>query len=98
MEDKKGEGVVILDVRGLSSVTDFFVICTATSERHSRTLAEHIRKSFREENIMAYHVDGLPEGLWVVVDYIEFILHIFVEEKRKLYALEKLWGDAKRIE
>ena len=47
---------------------------------------------------MAYHVDGLPEGIWVVMDYIDFIVHIFIEDARKLYALEKLWGDAKRIE
>lgn len=90
--------MVILDVRGLSSVTDFFVVCTATSERHSKTLAEHIKISFKSENVMAYHVDGLPEGIWVVMDYIDFIVHIFIEDARKLYALEKLWGDAKRIE
>ena len=90
--------MVILDVRGLSSVTDFFVICTATSERHSKTLAEHIKISFKSESVRAYHVDGLPEGIWVVMDYIEFIVHIFIEDARKLYALEKLWGDAKRIE
>lgn len=90
--------MVILDVHELSTVTDFFVICTATSPRHGKSLVEHLRKSLKEKQLRPMHVDGLPEATWVVMDYIDFIVHIFVEETRELYALEKLWGDAEKIE
>ena len=96
--DKKGEDVVILDVHELSTVTDFFIICTATSQRHAKSLAEHLRLALKSEKIKPMHIDGLPEASWVVIDYIDFIVHIFVEEMRELYALEKLWGDAEKIE
>jgi len=89
--------MVILDVHELSTVTDFFVICTATSPRHAKSLVEHLRKSLKDE-MKPMHIDGLPEGSWVVIDYIDFIVHIFTEQTRELYALEKLWGDAEKIE
>lgn len=98
IRDKKGEDVVILDVHELSTVTDFFVICTATSPRHSKSLAEYLRLSLKNEQQKLMHIDGLQESSWVVMDYIDFIVHIFVEETRELYALEKLWGDAQKIE
>ena len=98
LEDKKAEDAVILDVQGLSTVTDYFIICTATSERHAKTLCEHVVSSLKGENIRPYHLGGLPEGCWVVMDYIDFIVHIFIHEIRGIYALEKLWGDAKRID
>ena len=96
--DKKGEDVVILDVHNLSTVTDFFIICTATSQRHAKSLAEHLRLALKSEKIKPMHNDGLPEASWVVIDYIDFIVHIFIEQTRELYALEKLWGDAEKIE
>ena len=96
--DKKGEDVVILDVHELSTVTDYFIICTATSQRHAKSLAEHLRLALKSEKIKPMHIDGLPEASWVVIDYIDFIVHIFIEEMRELYALEKLWGDAEKIE
>jgi ribosome-associated protein len=98
LKEKKGEDVVILDVHEISTVTDFFLICTATSQRHSKSLAEYLRMSLRTEKLIPMHIDGLPESSWVVMDYIDFIVHIFIEETRELYALEKLWGDAEKIE
>lgn len=98
LDEKKGEDIVTLDLKGLSTVTDYFIICTATSPKHSRTIVEHVLAVLKKNEIRPYNVDGLPEGMWVVMDYIEFMVHIFIGETRELYALEKLWGDAKRVE
>jgi ribosome-associated protein len=96
--DKKGEGVLILDLRGLSSVTDYFVISHGTSRRHVQAIAENIRFGIRELGVSEVHIEGFPEGKWVVLDYIDAIVHIFDEQTRELYQLEELWGDAARIE
>jgi ribosome-associated protein len=96
--DKKGEGVVVLDLRGLSSVTDYFVICHGTSRRHVQAISENIRVGLKQREVSAAHAEGETEGRWVVLDYIDAIVHIFDEEMRDLYRLEDLWGDAARIE
>jgi ribosome-associated protein len=96
--DKKGEDILILDLRGLSSVTDYFVICHGTSRRHVQTIAEHIRLSMKKRDLPEAHMEGFPEGRWVVLDYIEAIVHVFDRETRKIYQLEELWGDAARVE
>ncbi len=96
--DKKGEDVLILDLRGLSSVTDFFVICHGTSRRHVQAIAENIRFGMRNLAVPEAHFEGFTEGRWVVLDYINAIVHVFDEEMRKTYQLEELWGDATRIE
>ena len=90
---------MVMDVRGLSTITDFFVICSGTSARHTRTIAENIIKELKQHNQGAgKRVEGLQEGSWIVIDYIDVIVHIFDEEAREKYQLEKLWGDAKNIE
>lgn len=96
--DKKGEGVVVLDLRGLSSVTDYFVICHGTSRRHVQAISENIRLGLKKREIAEAHAEGEAEGRWVVLDYIDAIVHIFDEETRDIYRLEELWGDASRIE
>jgi ribosome-associated protein len=96
--DKKGEGALILDLRGLSSVTDYFVICHGTSRRHVQAIAENIHMGLKKREVSEAHAEGEAEGRWVVLDYIDAIVHIFDEEMRDIYRLEELWGDAARIE
>ena len=96
--DKKAEDVLLLDLRGLSSVTDYFVICHGTSRRHVQAVAENVRFGLKNLKVAGEHVEGFAEGRWVVLDYIDAIVHIFDEETRKMYRLEELWGDAARIE
>ncbi|HHE31710.1 MAG TPA: ribosome silencing factor [Chlorobaculum parvum] len=93
--EKKGEDVKILDVRGLTSVTDFFVIITADSERKSSAIAEFIVDELREEGERPAHVEGLDTLHWVLIDYIDVVVHIFQPDERKFYDLESLWSDAK---
>jgi ribosome-associated protein len=96
--DKKALDPVILDLRSISTFTDFFVICSATSEPHLKAVANGVEKSLKEEHaIRPLIVDGYPASQWVAVDYGQVILHIFNERKRRHYALEELWGDAKRV-
>jgi len=96
--DKKAEDLLILDLRGLSSVTDFFVICHGTSRRHVQAIAENIRIGLKKRKVTEAHIEGAPEGRWIVLDYIDAIVHVFDEEMRNTYRLEHLWGDAARIE
>jgi len=96
--EKLARDIIILDLRGLSTITDYFVICSGESRRQIKTLAEHCMASFEAEGLRATHVEGLDENRWVVLDYIVAIVHIFDPEARELYALEHLWGDAPRVE
>jgi ribosome-associated protein len=96
--DKKGEGVLILDLRGLSSVTDFFVMCHGTSRRHVQAIAENIRVGLKKRKVSEAHIEGVSEGRWIVLDYIDAIVHVFDQEMRDTYRLEDLWGDAARVE
>lgn len=97
--DKKAEDLVILDMRGISTITDFFVICSGTSIRHTRTIAENIILNFKNDHKMpVYRAEGVKEGRWIVLDYIDVIVHIFDEETRGIYLLENLWGDAAKVE
>lgn len=97
--DKKAEDVVILDMRGISSFTDFFVVVSGTSEPQLKAIASSIRGKVRDAmDLRPLAEDGFPGSQWVIIDYGSVIVHIFHTEKRDLYALETLWGDARRIE
>ena len=96
-DNKKAENIVILDVRKLSSVTDFFVIASGTSEPHLRAIVEEITGRLREEHgVRARAVDGTVHGAWVVLDYFDVIVHVMRQDIRERYDLEGLWGDAPR--
>jgi len=98
LDEKLARDIVILDLRGLSTITDYFVICTGESHRQIKTLAAQCMERFEQDGLKATHVEGLDENRWVVLDYIVAIVHIFDAETRELYALERLWGDAPRVE
>ena len=97
IEDKKGQDLVILDVRGLSSVTDFYVITTGTSSPHLKSLAEELMVRLKEDNIRCYRQSGTADSGWVVLDYVDVVIHLFSPEQRDYYALERLWADAKIV-
>jgi ribosome-associated protein len=96
--DKKAEDIVVLDMRGVSSFADYFVICSGTSEPHLKAIAGEIQSQLRDEHqIRAQNVDGYPMSQWIVLDYYDVLVHIFHREKRAFYSLEDLWSDAVRV-
>ena len=98
--DSKGAvDIVALDVSRILGYTDVLVICTARNERQVRAVAEEVQLKLKhDDELPARRVEGLPEARWVLVDYLDCILHVFVEEARDLYRLDQLWGEASRIE
>jgi len=97
-DNKKAEDLMILDVRKLSSVTDFFVIASGTSEPHLRAILEEVTDRLREEHgFRPRAVDGTTRGAWVVLDYFDVIVHLMRADVRERYDLEGLWGDAPRV-
>ncbi|SPE55676.1 Ribosomal silencing factor RsfS [Verrucomicrobia bacterium] len=97
-DNKKAEDIVILDVRKLSSVTDYFVIVSGTSEPHLRAIVDEIVEKLREDHhLRPKAVDGTLQTAWVVLDYFDVIVHIMRADVRERYDLETLWGDAPRV-
>jgi ribosome-associated protein len=95
---RKAEDIVVLDVRKISSITDYFVIATGTSEPHLRAIADEIQDKLREEHgLRPRAVDGTLHTAWLVLDYFDVIVHVMRADVRKLYDLETLWGDAARV-
>lgn len=97
MEDKKGGDIVILDVRNVSVVTDYYVICTGNNPRHVKALSDDCEKSLAQEGEKAYRQSGTPDSGWMILDYLDFVVHVFSEKAREHYALETLWNDAPRV-
>jgi ribosome-associated protein len=96
--DTKAEDLVILDVRGLTTFTDYFLIMNGRSTRHVQSLAEAIEAKFRSKRIKTSSAEGLREGMWVLLDFDNVVVHIFYHEQRKFYDLEGLWSEGKRVE
>ena len=89
--------VMILDLRGLSTVTDYFVIATGTSQRQIRAVVDHMRDVAKERSITRANVDGYEYSHWVLIDLLDIVAHVFSSEYRRVYDLELLWGDAPRV-
>ena len=98
VQEKKSIGIVALDVRGLTSLADAFIICSGRSNRQVSAIAEHVRRVLREAGMRPLHVEGEKEGHWVLLDYGHVIIHVFYEPVRNFYDLESLWADAPRID
>ena len=96
--DKKAEKLVILDVKEISSFTDYFVIMSGRSTRHVQGLADAVDSAVSKKRIKDGNTEGLKEGLWVLLDYEDVVVHIFYKDVRDFYDLEGLWHDAARIE
>ena len=92
--DKKAIDVAVLDLQGLSTIADFFLVCSAGSTTQAETIAEAIRGALRAEGVRPRHNEGSAESGWLLLDYGDVVVHVFHEETRGFYALERLWGDA----
>lgn len=93
-EDRKAVDLRVLHLEKVSDFTDFFLICSGTSERQVQAIADAVQERMREEKVRPLHVEGFNRGQWVLLDYGDFVVHIFQEEPRRFYSLERLWGDA----
>ena len=92
----KAHDVVVLDVKGISSATDHFVIASGNSDVQVKAIAGHVTDELKKEGVRPGHVEGRQTGRWVLLDYIDFVVHVFHPEAREFYQLENLWGDAAR--
>ena len=97
-EDKKAIELVVLDLRKAAGFTDFFVICSGTNPRQIRAIADAVVDALAEQGAKPAHVEGYDRSEWILLDYFDFIVHVFAPETRLFYGLERLWGSAERIE
>lgn len=96
--DKKAERIVAIDLRGISTFTDFFLVCSGTSEPHLKAIVNELQERlWKDHHVKPLVIDGFPQSQWIVAHYGDVVIHIFAEEKRAYYALEDLWGDAPRL-
>ena len=93
--EKKAENIMSMDLRGIVTTCDFFVICEGTSDVHVRAIADGLLGGMVEAGEKAWHVEGYEVGRWILVDYVNVVVHVFDKETRDYYQLERLWGDAK---
>ncbi|MBA3722124.1 MAG: ribosome silencing factor [Parachlamydiaceae bacterium] len=96
--DKKGMNILVLDVRGVCSMTDYFIIAEGTVDRHVKALADTVCDVLSKEKINPLHVEGQQEGDWIVLDFVDFIVHLFIPEMREKYRLEDLWKEGKVVD
>lgn len=97
LKNHKGEDVLSIDVKGKSSVADYFVIASGRSMTHTRSLIEHVEEEMEKLGVSPTRSEGVKEGRWAVLDYGDVVVHIFNDETRVLYYLEKLWGNEENI-
>ena len=93
-QDKRAGDLVVLDVQRVSTVTDYFLVCSGKSTTHLQTITEAIRAELKDEGVRLLHAEGVAESGWILLDYGDVLMHVFLEETRAYYALERLWGDA----
>ncbi len=95
--DKQAEDLVILDLRRLCDFTDYFIICHGNTRRQTQAIAESIEDKLRAAYHRPAHVEGMNPGDWILMDYGDYVIHVFTRERRVFYNLERLWGDAPKI-
>ena len=95
--DRKAVDLVVLDVQGLSSVTDYFLVCSGRSTTHVAAIVDAIRVALKAAEVRPLHAEGTPESGWMLLDYGDVLVHVFLEDTRVYYALERLWGDAPSV-
>ena len=93
-DDKKAANIVELDLRGVIGYTDYFVLATGNTERQAKAIHDGIHEAFkREHGLLPRRVEGLPEARWILMDYLDVVIHVFTPEAREFYRLEQLWGE-----
>ncbi len=96
-EEKKAAGIRALDVRESATFTDYFLLCSGTSDRQVAAVAGHIEESLRKEGVRPLGMEGMREGRWVLLDYDDFVVHVFLDSVRDFYQFDRLWGSAAEI-
>jgi ribosome-associated protein len=96
--DKKGFNILALDVRGISTMTDFFLIAEGSVDRHVKALSMAIQEQLDAMHVPLYRIEGEKDGDWIVMDYSDIVIHLFIQELREKYALEELWKKAKIVD
>jgi ribosome-associated protein len=96
--DKKASDVLVLDLRNTPAFTDFFVICSGQSTRQVKAIADAVEEALKAARVRPAHIEGYDRAEWILMDYFTFIVHVFTPQTRTFYSLERLWGDAERIE
>jgi ribosome-associated protein len=97
LADRKAHDIVILDLRGLSDAADFFVIASGTSDTHVRAVADHVLEALAKIGVSVHHAEGLSQGRWALLDFVDVVVHVFHPSQRAFYQLERLWSDAPRL-
>ncbi len=95
--DHKAADVVLLDLHGVTDMTDYFVVASGTSDTHVRAVARHVVERLSRDGVSVVSVEGLEEGKWVLLDFLNFVVHVFHPSMRSYYQLERLWGDAPEL-
>jgi ribosome-associated protein len=95
--EKKAENILVLDMRAISSIADYFVICSGSSTRQVKAIAESIVEEARGGGARCWHREGWADGRWIVIDFSDIIVHVFQDDARRYYQIERLWGDAKSV-
>jgi ribosome-associated protein len=95
LEEKKGEDIVLLDIQELADFADYFLICSGTSDRMLKALADDVREQIRNKYHLRGRMEGIPQDGWILLDYGDVILHLFSPDRRNYYRLEELWGEGK---
>jgi ribosome-associated protein len=98
LSDHKAQDVAVLDLRNVSDATDYFIIASGTSDTHVRALAEQALAQLKAAGRTPHHVEGIAAGRWVLLDFVDFVVHVFHPTVREFYQLERLWADAPRLE
>ncbi|HEX7136889.1 MAG TPA: ribosome silencing factor [Vicinamibacterales bacterium] len=97
-EDKKAVDLAVLDLRKAAGFTDYFVIASGTNQRQVRAIADSVMESLSAEGVKPAHVEGYDRAEWILLDFFDFVVHVFAPETRMFYGLERLWGSAERVE
>ena len=95
--DKKAKDIVVLDVRKITTISDYFIVCSTSNERQARAIAEDLRLKMRDLGKRELGVEGMQDGRWVLQDFADIVLHIFHESQREFYDIDGLWSDAKQV-
>ena len=98
LDEKQARDIQVLQIEELTTLADYFIICTGTSNTHIRTLTEHVDHVLEEQGVTAHHTEGHRGGSWVLMDYLSVVIHVFTEDARKFYQLDRVWADAKPID
>ena len=97
-QDRKALDLKVLDLHEISSFTDFFVICVGTSTRHTQAICDGVVEQLKNKGAAPTHIEGYSQAEWILLDYLDFVVHIFLERARDFYDLERLWKKAARVE